>query len=76
MRSHHGPHTRSAIQARRRAAHDQPRRRRASAQLISDAVTASYIHDISTRHGGGVGVIGDSWTALRRSTPGVGDRAV
>jgi hypothetical protein len=53
MRTLNGPrsHATAANQTRRRSPLTEPRpSRRASLQLISDGVLASYIHDIAQRH--------------------------
>jgi hypothetical protein len=44
------PHTSAAITGRRSAAGTSPRVRRLRPELLSDAVIAGYIHDISARH--------------------------
>jgi hypothetical protein len=48
-------HTKALARARRRSPHAElESRRRTSTRLISEAVVAGYIHDISQRHRDGV----------------------
>ena len=61
------PHTTTAQPTRRRSLRTERRPgARASTQLISDAVIASYIHDISQRHRDGAP---SSGRGLRRAHP-------
>ena len=63
------PHTTAPQPTSRRSVRTERRRgARASAQLISDAVIASYIHDISQRHSDGASASG-SGRGLPRTHP-------
>jgi hypothetical protein len=68
-RNHRRPQTTAADPARRRSPHSGlPSRRGVSFELISDAVVASYIHDISARHGRGVSHPGGRLREAREAT--------
>lgn len=62
MRNLPSPHARDAVQRAvmesRRVQATQP-----SPQLITDGVMAGYIHEISSRHGNGMG---ETWQRRRR----------